>query len=589
MLYDAGASQEHRFNLLNLLKAPDESRDEILTQFVRLTAQKLGIPGSFVSVVDDEQQTVMASLNFSLKVSTRENAFCRHVVDSDEPMVVQDTLLDPRFISHPLTTGAPYIRFYAGVPLRDIDGFVPGTLCVTDTRPHAFSAGQIHSLTLLSTMVMSFLRAWYSAGLTDAVTGLPDRQQLVRDLQAAAADERKPTRRLMLIDCLDMSRARELVRSLGAPAVEGLLQDIATLIPLRLRPGPGEKLYSFSAGRFALLAQDEGRLSAGRISTLLHGISAHLGDNISLELSPVTGETHFNPGAGSAREVVAQALSALTDATIRGIPAARFDLPLAEDLPRFVSESDELIAVMRSGRGLTLLYQPRLCMEKGLPVGLEAHVEWDNPRFGCLGPGKLGEIGISSAALSQLTDWTLNQVITQLKQWHNTCITLPVSVFVSDEDIARSGFAKDLKRRMKKARLSPALLQIECLTPDAIPGSPAALEGISRLRQYGFVTTLDDLSMTSGNQTYLLRPPPAVVSLTHELKASLSADAASRIMVRGIIRMLESQDYRVITSLDEDTDGSDAVNGFFYARSLPAAAVQSWLYWKLRDNCNQCR
>ncbi|MBN7124784.1 sensor domain-containing phosphodiesterase [Erwinia billingiae] len=581
-----GASKVHRLSLLKMMKAPDEARDEILDQFVRLAARRLGIPGSFVSVVDEEQQTIMAARNFDLRTSSRENAFCRHVVESGEPLVVSDTLLHPDFVHHPLTTGAPYIRFYAGVPLRHPDGFVPGTLCVTDTRPHLFSAQQVHSLSLLAEMVMSFLHAWHRAGLTDAVTGLPDRQRLVRDLQQLAAQGDGRPRRLVLIDCLDMSRARELVRSLGTHAVEGLLRDIALLIPLRLRPAEGERLYTFSAGRFALLTHDGGRLSAGRVSTLLHGISADPGDNMSLELLPVTGESAFIPGPGAGQTAIAQALTALTEAITRGLPSVRFDLP-GKATQSFSPEPAELADAVRTGRGLSLLFQPRLSMETGLPVALEARVEWSHPQQGTLSPRILITSGIAPVFLHLLTEWTLEQVISQLQRWHDTCITLPVSVPVSEHDIAMAGFADALRHRMKKARLPRTLLNIECLTPDSLADNPAALEGFGRLREHGFNVSLDGLNAASGDLDYLLRIPPAVVTFPPALRDELSPDAASRIRVRGIIRLLEAQDYHVLTRDEEPAGDSAPVNGYFSGRALPAEALQSWLHWKLRDNCRR--
>jgi len=65
-------------------------------------------------------------------------------------MVVNDTLPDPRFRDSPLVTGAPQIRFYAGVPLRLSDGLVLGTLCVIDYQPRVLSGEQLRDLEALA-------------------------------------------------------------------------------------------------------------------------------------------------------------------------------------------------------------------------------------------------------------------------------------------------------------------------------------------------------------------------------------------------------------------------------------------------------
>jgi signal transduction histidine kinase len=51
-------------------------------------------------------------------------------------MIVPDARHDARFSDNPLVTGAPGIRFYAGMPL-EAEGLPIGALCVIDTKPRA--------------------------------------------------------------------------------------------------------------------------------------------------------------------------------------------------------------------------------------------------------------------------------------------------------------------------------------------------------------------------------------------------------------------------------------------------------------------
>ncbi|BCQ47741.1 hypothetical protein ERHA55_52680 (plasmid) [Erwinia rhapontici] len=107
-------------------------------------------------------------------------------------LVCNDTHRDPRFSQHPLTLGEPFIRFYVGAPLRNRDGILIGTLCVTDIKPQTFSDDKIELLELLAGLVIGYLDAWYIAGYQDVVTRLPNRQRLLKDielLQQAGNDE----------------------------------------------------------------------------------------------------------------------------------------------------------------------------------------------------------------------------------------------------------------------------------------------------------------------------------------------------------------------------------------------------------------
>ncbi len=585
--------EDRRARTLKALRTPDESRDDVLRRFVRLASQALGIPGSFISVLDDEHQHVQAAHNFALTQSSRENSLCRHAVDSDSAVVVPDTWLDARFMTHPLITGAPYIRFYAGVPLKNRQGIVLGTLCVTDTAPHPFSADQLTTLKLLAALVMSFLEAWHSAGFADPVTGLPNRQRLIRDLQYLAASGEPSSRRLVLIDCIDMPRAYELARSMGMGPVESLLKDVATLLPLRLRPAPGELLYTVATGRFAILTREDSHMSADWIAGRMEGISADLGDGIAVALSTYAGEITFVTGSITAQEALRRAVSALHEAIGRGVPAMRFSLDCDARHTRDFTLMNDLAAALRENSGLWLAYQPKICFHSGRPVGLEALVRWRHPVRGELSPALFMPLAEQTSLLSELTAWVTDHAIGRLTRLRNSVIQLPVTVNVSSRDFAREGFADALEVKMIKARLSPSLLGIECLETERIIENPAAMRGLEMLKLRGFGISLDDFGTGYSNISYLRRMPLDVIKLDRSLISEISSDPASRIIARSIIAMLKDLDYTVLAEGVEDAAtvsalteyGCDQAQGFFYSRPLPEAELDEWLSWRLRGQC----
>lgn len=253
------SDEAKRLAALEMLKADDADRDEILQKFTQLTSELLGIPGSFVSVLDDEHQFIKASCNFDLKQTSLQHAFCRHTLELGKVLVCQDTHLDARFSQHPLTLGEPFIRFYVGAPLRNRDGITIGTLCVTDVQPQTFSQEQVLLLELLAGLVIGYLDAWYIAGYQDVVTRLPNRQRLLKDIELLQQAGNRECHHLTLIDCIDMPRAYEIARSVGMNAVETLLQELTTILRTRLRLQDDDVLYTVAVGRFALLSNSQDR------------------------------------------------------------------------------------------------------------------------------------------------------------------------------------------------------------------------------------------------------------------------------------------------------------------------------------------
>ncbi|UOO89969.1 AI-2E family transporter [Vitreoscilla massiliensis] len=94
----------------------------------------------------------------------REHSVCTYVVQHNEALVIADTARDPRFAEQ-TEFDHQRVRFYAGVPLRDKDGWVLGSLCVMDDEPRQISA---EDLQVLQTMADDLMQTLRKQGHSDA-------------------------------------------------------------------------------------------------------------------------------------------------------------------------------------------------------------------------------------------------------------------------------------------------------------------------------------------------------------------------------------------------------------------------------------
>ncbi|GJD95479.1 GAF domain-containing hybrid sensor histidine kinase/response regulator [Methylobacterium iners] len=120
------------------------------------------LPIALVTLIEDECIWLKARSGIEEREVPRRVAFCSHALLSDEPLVVSDTSLDPRFADNPLVGGPTGMRFYAGVPLILEPGLRVGTVCVIDRRPREFSADQVRQLQDLALIVVAQLRLRHS-------------------------------------------------------------------------------------------------------------------------------------------------------------------------------------------------------------------------------------------------------------------------------------------------------------------------------------------------------------------------------------------------------------------------------------------
>lgn len=126
-----------------VLYTPAEERFDRIT---RLARQLLDVPIALVSLVDAQCQWFKSSQGMPVSETARTISFCAHAILMDDTMVVPDATLDPRFMDSPLVMGEPYVRFYAGHPLRAADSSKLGTFCVMDRRPREISGADLQKL-----------------------------------------------------------------------------------------------------------------------------------------------------------------------------------------------------------------------------------------------------------------------------------------------------------------------------------------------------------------------------------------------------------------------------------------------------------
>ncbi len=142
---------------LNLLDTPPETEFE---DIVHLASTVCETPVALVSLVAGDRQWFKARVGFPPCETALSASICAYTLAEPDLLTIPDLTADPRTRDNPLVTGEPFIRFYAGTPLRAPDGQVLGSLCVIDhmPRPKGLSSRQADGLRRLARQVTTVLR-----------------------------------------------------------------------------------------------------------------------------------------------------------------------------------------------------------------------------------------------------------------------------------------------------------------------------------------------------------------------------------------------------------------------------------------------
>lgn len=141
------SNEKERLTAVLELKILDTKPEERFDRITKMTAKRFNVPITAISIIDSNREWYKSRQGLSIKESPRSTSFCGHIVSHNYIFVIEDTLLDDRFMDNPQVINSPFIRFYAGVALSNKkNGLTVGTLCIKDIKPRKLSKQDIIDL-----------------------------------------------------------------------------------------------------------------------------------------------------------------------------------------------------------------------------------------------------------------------------------------------------------------------------------------------------------------------------------------------------------------------------------------------------------
>jgi signal transduction histidine kinase len=233
----AAADERARLAALYATQLLDTPRERRFDDLVEVAAEVCGTPIAVMNLIDHDRQWGKAMVGLDDSEGPRSESFCAVAIETpDQPLVVHDTHEDPRFVHNAMVVDDPNLRFYAGAPIIDREGFALGTVCVADRTPRELTDGQLDALAALARQAMGQI-----------------------ELRRALEQERESVRRLVELDRLRDQFLSTVSHELRTPltSIRGwldlLTEDLGDLPPDQLNM---LERVDRNAGRLGRLVDD---------------------------------------------------------------------------------------------------------------------------------------------------------------------------------------------------------------------------------------------------------------------------------------------------------------------------------------------
>jgi diguanylate cyclase (GGDEF)-like protein len=424
--------------------------------------------------------------------------------------------------------------------------------------------------------------------LYDSLTGLPNRA-LFNDRLDQAISHRARTQAIAVY-FLDVDRFKRINDSLGHPAGDEVLREVAARVQRMLRPE--DTVARFGGDEFTVLCESIGGVleAVGVADRLQREIAQPLrAGGAELRLSASVGIALVEAGdEADCSRLVEDADAAMYRAKERGGARTElFDVAMRERAVNALSIEQELQRGLERGE-LRLYYQPLVSLTSGGMVGAEALIRWEHPERGLLCPDAFLPVAEESGLIVQVGAWAVGEACRRLRDWdrrngHASAFGLAVNL--SARELTHPDVVSTVLNAVRRSALDPSRITIEVTESTAMADRDSGFRALRELSAAGVRIAIDDFGTGYSSLDHLREMPADILKIDRSFVAGMSANSPDSALVAAAIAMGRALEMEVVAEGIETSEqvadlrelGCPLGQGFLFARPLPPEEIDTLL------------
>jgi diguanylate cyclase (GGDEF)-like protein/PAS domain S-box-containing protein len=424
----------------------------------------------------------------------------------------------------------------------------------------------------------------------DALTGLPN-VMLIRDRLEHAINLANRDNKRVVVASLDIDNFKKINDKFGHVIGDKTIECMAKRLNNLLRGG--DTLGRVTGDEFIFVLEGNG--NAASLNNLLERIREEASnpmriDGRTIQITASIGVTAYPDDKHDADTLIRHATQALHLAKRKGRDQVNwFDAEREREQTQLTQLIKSLNNAMQN-KQLVLFYQPKVDMKNCQIVGVEALLRWQKEDGEFVAPGEFLPYIESHPFSIEIGDYVIEQALTQLENWQQQKLQLPVSVNVSAVQLLDERFVETLAMHLRNhPSVDPAWFEIEILESAAIGKINEAARVIERCKALGVSVSLDDFGTGYAALDYLKRLPAQTLKIDQSFVRDMQSDDTDMTIVKGIIGLADAFGFGVIAEGVETPEqgrmlvelGCNIGQGYGIAKPMPADKVAHWVStWK---------
>jgi predicted signal transduction protein with EAL and GGDEF domain/DNA-binding response OmpR family regulator len=439
----------------------------------------------------------------------------------------------------------------------------------------------------------------------DALTGLPNRRQLIWRTERALEQARRLNHNAALL-LIDLDRFKNVNDTLGHAAGDELLMEVARRLRACVRHSEQvmEGALEAAGARSHRTLEAVGRLGGDEFVALLpevaddadaQRVATRILDSLRDPVMVAGQECFVTASVGIALfprdglnlvDLMRNSDVAMYAAKSAGRNSATAYSPQLGGRGREKIELESHLHKAIERNELVLYYQPKVDVRGAKMVGAEALMRWN--RNGVLvPPGDFIPLAEETGLIVPLSEWAVREAARQAKVWQvsfgfadSIAVNLPSRLF------ERSDLVENIHKAVTAYDVPHKAIQLEITENNLMKDLHNVSLSLHRLNEIGVEISIDDFGTGYSSLAYLTTLPISELKIDRSFVRDLGITPQSSAVVSAIIALARSLGLRVIAEGVENLRqmdvlhrlGCELMQGFLFAKALPPDDLETWLH-----------
>ncbi|HEX3915054.1 MAG TPA: EAL domain-containing protein [Steroidobacteraceae bacterium] len=480
------------------------------------------------------------------------------------------------------------VRSLAVFPLI-ISGNPIGVLALYTSKPEFFDAAGLLLLTELAGNVAFAIdhldrqERLDRLANYDTLTGLANRRSFlerVAQYMLSAADAGHK----MAVFLIDLERFKKLNDSLGRPAGDALLKQVAEWLAHN-----AENVHlvaRLDADHFAVV-MPRVLYEANVARVLEKTIAAFMKHEFSLNdavyrLAAKIGVAVFPDDGTDADALFNNAEAALKKAKASRDRYLFYAQKMTETVALSLGVENRLRRALEREE-FVLHYQPKVSIASGKLTGAEALIRWNDPVSGLTPPGRFIPILEETGLIHDVGRWALRKAIEDYQRWRSEGLpAVRVAVNVSPLQLRNQNFLAEIRQAVSVARDAAAGLQLEVTESVIMQDVDHSIGSLLAIRALGVTIAIDDFGTGFSSLNYLAKLPVDTLKIDRSFVEKMVSAPGGLALVSVIINLAHALKLNTVAEGVETDEqllqlrsmGCDEMQGYLFGAPVPVETFE---------------